>query len=189
MLIGVLQSVDILSFWGKSVGESLRANIIDDMVAEGGDPASGYFAPIAFRKRNIIKYFQLQHVSKELNFMKALKRAERRNVLTCVSFFIKRRKATWPKTFSFVANGNYHGSLSKNSHSSIFKGYRGKRFKEYLLECYKLFAVFIRERVYLTIRLTVVKINFSVFNSQLNCIFWFNGVNAATVKKQVKTTY
>ena len=29
---------------GKSLGESLRANIIDDMVAEGGDPASGYFA-------------------------------------------------------------------------------------------------------------------------------------------------
>ena len=29
---------------GKNVGESLRANVIDDMVAEGGDPASGYFA-------------------------------------------------------------------------------------------------------------------------------------------------
>ena len=29
---------------GKSIGESLRANIIDDIVAEGGDPASRYFA-------------------------------------------------------------------------------------------------------------------------------------------------
>ena len=29
---------------GKSVGESLRVNIIEDIVAEGGDPASGYLA-------------------------------------------------------------------------------------------------------------------------------------------------
>ena len=28
---------------GKSIDESLRASIIDDIVAEGGDPASGYF--------------------------------------------------------------------------------------------------------------------------------------------------
>ena len=28
----------------KSIGESLRVNIIKDIVAEGGDPASGYLA-------------------------------------------------------------------------------------------------------------------------------------------------